>query len=204
MANEITNRAPTPRKARAGIETINPVFVRAFFLTVKLGSMSAAARALGESPAGVSKQISLLESALGFERLNGLIIRSTRRHIVTEAGLRFYRHADVILQAFENALEDLGQIKVLPVIPHSDRAEHGADEIPEVGRWVLAAFAGREDCHMTEVMGLACCVREAGKWQWLRAVNEEIGEARLEPMRPKRWWHFDFDNAECAKMDKAA
>ncbi|KTT69945.1 LysR family transcriptional regulator [Sphingomonas endophytica] len=57
---------------------------------VTAGSLSAAARALGISPAMASKRLARLEARLGVR----LIQRTTRRLAVTEAGERF--HADVV------------------------------------------------------------------------------------------------------------
>lgn len=57
---------------------------------VEAGSLSAAARALGLSPAMVSKRLARLEARLGVK----LAHRTTRRLTLTEAGERF--HADVV------------------------------------------------------------------------------------------------------------
>jgi len=70
-----------------------------FARIVEAGSLAAAARALGISPAMVSKRLSKLEARLGAE----LIWRSTRHMELTTIGARF--HADVldILAAVELA-----------------------------------------------------------------------------------------------------
>lgn len=60
-----------------------------FARVVDAGSLSAAARALGISPAMVSKRLARLEERLGVR----LVHRTTRRLALTEAGARF--HADL-------------------------------------------------------------------------------------------------------------
>ncbi|VXC96661.1 LysR family transcriptional regulator [Sphingomonas sp. 8AM] len=61
-----------------------------FAQVIEAGSLSAAARALGISPAMASKRLARLEARLGVR----LIQRTTRRLAVTDAGERF--HADVV------------------------------------------------------------------------------------------------------------
>ncbi|MBB4631032.1 LysR family transcriptional regulator [Sphingosinicella soli] len=61
-----------------------------FAKIIESGSLSAAARAVGLSPAMVSKRLARLEARLGA----GLVNRTTRRLALTETGARF--HADVL------------------------------------------------------------------------------------------------------------
>ncbi|MFK3890528.1 LysR family transcriptional regulator [Sphingomonas sp. NPDC079357] len=61
-----------------------------FAQVIEAGSLSAAARALGISPAMASKRLARLEARLGVR----LIQRTTRRLAATDAGERF--HADVV------------------------------------------------------------------------------------------------------------
>jgi DNA-binding transcriptional LysR family regulator len=70
---------------------------------VEAGSLSAAGRQMGLSPAMVSKRLARLEARLGVK----LVHRTTRRLTLTEAGERF--HADVvnILEAVRTAEERL-------------------------------------------------------------------------------------------------
>jgi DNA-binding transcriptional LysR family regulator len=70
-----------------------------FARIIETGSLSAAARAVGLSPAMVSKRLARLEARLGAALVN----RTTRRLALTETGARF--HADVlaILKAVEEA-----------------------------------------------------------------------------------------------------
>jgi DNA-binding transcriptional LysR family regulator len=72
------------------------VFVR----IVDSGSLSRAARSARLSLPAVSRQLSALEKQLG----TSLIVRSTRRLSVTDAGRTFYEHAKVALREAENAM----------------------------------------------------------------------------------------------------
>lgn len=64
--------------------------LRSFVRTAEHGSFSAAARAMGVTPAAVSKNVGLLETTLGVR----LFHRSTRRLSLTEGGERFLRQVD--------------------------------------------------------------------------------------------------------------
>ncbi len=73
--------------------------VRVFALTVKLGSLSAAAKSVHLSRSAVSKRIVKLEERVGAQ----LIQRSTRSLRLTEAGSRFFEHAAQALSALDEA-----------------------------------------------------------------------------------------------------
>jgi len=70
-----------------------------FARVVEAGSLSAAARALGISPAMVSKRIARLEARLGVR----LLERTTRRLEATPRGAAFYRDMTAILAAIAEA-----------------------------------------------------------------------------------------------------
>lgn len=72
-----------------------PIFVS----VVEQGSFSKAADILGFSNSAVSKRISALEAQLGVK----LLYRSTRKLSLTEAGERYYVHAQRSLQAAKEA-----------------------------------------------------------------------------------------------------
>jgi DNA-binding transcriptional LysR family regulator len=61
-----------------------------FVRVVDAGNLSKAARALGVTPAAVSRQLSTLEEELGAP----LLVRTTRQVALTEEGRRFYDHAE--------------------------------------------------------------------------------------------------------------
>jgi DNA-binding transcriptional LysR family regulator len=71
-----------------------------FIRTAEHGSFSAAARNLGLTPAGVSKNVARLESALGVR----LFHRSTRRLALTESGERFLQQVDGPLASLQNSI----------------------------------------------------------------------------------------------------
>jgi DNA-binding transcriptional LysR family regulator len=71
------------------------IFVR----VVSVGSMSAAGRELGLSPAVISKRLRRLEERLGCR----LLQRTTRQIALTEAGQGFYERATAILAGVEEA-----------------------------------------------------------------------------------------------------
>jgi len=71
-----------------------------FVQTAEHGSFSAAARVLGLTPAGVSKNVASLEADLGMR----LFHRSTRRLALTESGERFLQQVSGPLTSLQGAL----------------------------------------------------------------------------------------------------
>jgi DNA-binding transcriptional LysR family regulator len=76
-----------------------------FVQTAEHGSFSAAARVLGLTPAGVSKNVARLESDLGVR----LFHRSTRRLALTESGERFLQQVDGPLTSLQGAMSGVRQ-----------------------------------------------------------------------------------------------
>jgi DNA-binding transcriptional LysR family regulator len=74
-----------------------------FVQTAEQGSFSAAARVLGLTPAGVSKNVARLESDLGMR----LFHRSTRHLALTEGGERFLRQVDGPLASLQAAVDSV-------------------------------------------------------------------------------------------------
>ena len=99
---------------------------------VEAGSLSAAGRQMGLSPAMVSKRLARLEARLGVK----LVHRTTRRLTLTEAGERF--HADVVsileaVRAAEERLTGGGQRPAGPLrvaAPTSFGRLHVAPHVP--------------------------------------------------------------------------
>jgi DNA-binding transcriptional LysR family regulator len=81
-----------------------------FVRIVESGSLSAAARAQGQSLAAVSRQLAQFEDALGVRLLN----RTTRRVVATEPGRAFYEQAKRILGDLEEAEATLTQGQAEP------------------------------------------------------------------------------------------
>ena len=71
--------------------------MRVFVNTVKLGSMAKAAHRLNVTPPSLSKTISKLENKLGTQ----LIIRTTRKNYLTEAGQTYFNACDKILSEID-------------------------------------------------------------------------------------------------------
>src|ERR1700761_8635668 len=72
---------------------------RLFAHVVERGSLSAAGRELGLSPAAASKRLAALEARLGARLVN----RTTRRLSTTQAGQTFYEEVRTILAAAQAA-----------------------------------------------------------------------------------------------------
>ncbi|TAM83282.1 MAG: LysR family transcriptional regulator [Candidimonas sp.] len=81
------------------LDTISLSALRIFVTVYECQSFSAAARQLQLAPSTVSKHVELLERGLG----NVLILRSTRKLHVTEAGTLFYRHCKAALESVDGA-----------------------------------------------------------------------------------------------------
>jgi DNA-binding transcriptional LysR family regulator len=81
-----------------------------FVQTAEHGSFSAAARILGLTPAGVSKNVARLEAELG----QRLFHRSTRRLALTESGERFLQQVNAPLVALQAALAGVRDRDAVP------------------------------------------------------------------------------------------
>ena len=110
------------------------------------GSFSAAARQLGLTPAAVSKQIAALEHRLAAQ----LLVRSTRRLALTEAGARLVQGAGPGLQQLQAALASANQRRsaVAGVLRVSLAPAFGRQEIlPLMGPLLDAHPALKLDWH---------------------------------------------------------
>lgn len=107
-----------------------------FARTVATSSLSAAARELGVSTAGVSRKLAALEARLGVRLLN----RTTRRIALTDEGARYYEACVRILAEIEEAeaeaaarrVEPQGVLKV--ALPATFGHKHIAPLIPEFAK----------------------------------------------------------------------
>jgi DNA-binding transcriptional LysR family regulator len=81
-----------------------------FVRTAEHGSFSAAARVLGLTPAGVSKNVARLEADLGIR----LFHRTTRRLALTEGGERFLQQVDGPLTSLQAAVESVAELGADP------------------------------------------------------------------------------------------
>jgi DNA-binding transcriptional LysR family regulator len=83
------------------LSTINLNRLTTFVAVVEAGSLTAAADRLGLAKSMVSKHMQLLEQEIGVS----LLLRSTRKLSLTEAGRTFYEASRQLLQAAEQAIE---------------------------------------------------------------------------------------------------
>jgi DNA-binding transcriptional LysR family regulator len=83
------------------LSTINLNRLTILVAVVEAGSLTAAAERLGLVKSMVSKHMQLLEQEIGV----GLLLRSTRKLSLTEAGRAFYEASRQLLQAAEQAIE---------------------------------------------------------------------------------------------------
>lgn len=81
-----------------------------FTAIVEQGSFSRAAEHLGISKSAVSKRISTLEAEIGVKVLH----RSTRKLTLTEAGERFYFHAQQALNSAKEAMNAVSELQQNP------------------------------------------------------------------------------------------
>lgn len=81
-----------------------------FARVVESRSFSEAARRLGLSKSAVSKRIARLEDSLGAP----LLVRTTRRLALTEAGSAFYEHCSRIVSEAEEARSKIGEAGSVP------------------------------------------------------------------------------------------
>lgn len=84
--------------------------VQVFVRVVQHGSLSSAARKLDISPASASRQVSALEDHLGARLLN----RTSRKLTLTEAGEKYFYHAEQILQHVDEAQHSISQLQASP------------------------------------------------------------------------------------------
>jgi DNA-binding transcriptional LysR family regulator len=84
--------------------------LEAFVAVAESGGFSAAARALGRTTSGVSKQVRALEERLGVRLLN----RTTRRVSLTEMGVAFRERVQGVLQDLDEAELALGELQEAP------------------------------------------------------------------------------------------
>ncbi|THU05486.1 LysR family transcriptional regulator [Lampropedia puyangensis] len=82
--------------------------LRYFVRVVELGSMSAAALDLGLAQSAVSQQLSRLESELSTR----LLLRRTQGVIPTEAGMAFFREAQLTLRHAQQAIHNAQQARL--------------------------------------------------------------------------------------------
>ena len=108
-----------------------------FVALVRAGSFTAAAQQLGTTKAMVSQHLAKLEEELGVT----LLVRSTRKMSLTDAGERFHEDCARVLADAESAIARLGECRDTPmgVLRVAAAGDHG----PAIVAPALAAFAER-------------------------------------------------------------
>jgi DNA-binding transcriptional LysR family regulator len=79
--------------------------IKSFVRTVETGSFSAVAREMNTTQPTISKQIAALEEYLDVQ----LLMRSTRKVNLTDEGLHFYNHCQLVLEALSEAESSVGK-----------------------------------------------------------------------------------------------
>jgi DNA-binding transcriptional LysR family regulator len=121
----------------AGRETIQLADVRAFCAVVDAGSVTAAARVLGETKGSVSRRVTRLESALGAT----LLRRSPRSLAPTDEGRLYRARAGAALEALEGAAIALDEAREVPrgLLRVTAPSDLGVGLLPEL----CASFVAR-------------------------------------------------------------
>jgi DNA-binding transcriptional LysR family regulator len=91
-----------------GVEWVRTL--KLFVSVVHSGSLSAAGRNLGYSPASVSRHMTALEAQLGAR----LLSRSSRKLALTEAGETYFRQVEQILHQLAEANDSVAQMQAAP------------------------------------------------------------------------------------------
>ncbi|MFP2931652.1 LysR family transcriptional regulator [Pyxidicoccus sp. 3LG] len=111
--------------------------LRAFLQVAQEGRLSLAARGLGLSQSGLSRQLQSLEAELGTR----LLVRTPGGAVLTDAGERFLPHAQRALEALSAGTSELERLSSTPQGPVSLGTLHtvGAYLMPDI----IPAFAQR-------------------------------------------------------------
>lgn len=104
--------------------------LRYFIAVAEMGSITNAAERLNLTQPALGQQIRNLEDQLGF----ALLRRHSRGVALTEAGLRFRRHAEDILERVAMAGTDMQRFSSMAV------GRVGVGVTPSIGRWLVPAL----------------------------------------------------------------
>lgn len=116
---------------------MNTEQLRAFVQVAREGRLTVAARQLGVSQPGLSRQLQALETELGVR----LLVRTPGGTVLTDAGERFLPHARRALEALAAGTAELGELTTTPrgVVSLGTLQTVGTYLLPELVR----AFKGR-------------------------------------------------------------
>lgn len=156
--------------------------IKSFVRTVETGSFSAVAREMNTTQPTISKQIAALEEYLDVQ----LLIRSTRKVSLTDQGIRFYQHSQLVLAALAEAESSVGSRHIpsgvlrvncsvafgqMQIVPHLKRF---FDRYPD-----LQVDLTMSDYYVDLVEeGIDLAIR-IGNFRNLNLIAEPIGMTRL-------------------------
>jgi DNA-binding transcriptional LysR family regulator len=106
---------------------MNTEQLRAFVQVAREGRLTVAARQLGVSQPGLSRQLQALETELGVR----LLVRTPGGAVLTDAGERFLPHATRALDALAAGVAELGELTSTP------RGAVSLGTLPSVGAYLL-------------------------------------------------------------------
>lgn len=140
--------------------------LRAFALLAELGQFNRTAEALALTPAALSRRIAKLENALG----GPLLHRTTRRMVLTPAGMRFHAKLNAILASLDDCLDD------------ASRQTRGLE-----GRIVVACFASMSHTLFPHALArthalfpnVQVCLRDGSGTQVMESVIKREAEFGL-------------------------
>jgi DNA-binding transcriptional LysR family regulator len=122
----------------AVLETISLPDVRAFCAVIDAGSVTRAARLLGETKGAVSRRLARLEAALGV----ALLRRSPRLVVPTEEGLLYRARVGAALEAFDEAARALDSAREVPrgLLRITAPTDLGVGWLPEICARFIARY----------------------------------------------------------------
>ncbi|MBO1360662.1 LysR family transcriptional regulator [Acetobacter sacchari] len=104
--------------------------LRFFISLIEAGSLTAAARSLGSSPAAISRHLARLEKRLG----STLVIRNTRHFAPSETGRVYYENALGIVAEIDQLESEIA------AAAHAPRGSLNVGAPVEIGRYQIAPF----------------------------------------------------------------
>jgi DNA-binding transcriptional LysR family regulator len=120
------------------VESVALPDVRAFCAVVDAGSVTGAARLLGETKGAVSRRLARLEASLGV----ALLRRSPRLVVPTEEGLLYRARVGVALEALDDAARALDGAREVPrgLLRITAPADLGSAWLPEICARFMARY----------------------------------------------------------------
>ncbi len=176
-----------------------------FMLVVREGSFTAAAQRLGLAQSGVSRAVRELEERLGVQ----LLVRTTRKLSLTQAGEQLYRTVEAGFDALDSGLSTLAYYRNTPSgTVRINASQHAIDKVllpklavfkqryPDI-RWNLLAKVGLSILLQSGLMpGCVLGRRSAAAWsqcafrpiwRWPLSARPSIFAATVSRKRQRIW-----------------